>query len=212
MGTMTGDANGGSGGNGLAISRLKLLLVFALFAAPLAVAWIFHANPQWVPKAVTNHGTLVRPARPLKTSGLRKPDGKPLQASYLQGKWTLLYIGGARCRKICRHKLYDTRQIRTATGNNRQRVQRLYVRTGRPDPGALRRLARAHPDLTVAVTRPGSPFLAQFRFGADDDPVSAHRLYIVDPHGNLMMRYPDDFKPQGMLKDLTHLLRVSQIG
>ncbi|HYW04225.1 MAG TPA: SCO family protein [Gammaproteobacteria bacterium] len=209
---MASDVNGGPGGNSLAVSRAKLLLVFALFAAPLVVAWIFHANPQWVPKAVTNHGVLVRPARPLDTSGLLRPGGTSLPASYLRGKWTLLYIGGAHCRQVCRRKLYDTRQIRTATGNNRQRVQRLYVRTGRPGPDALRRLARDHPDLTVAVTRHGSPFLAQFRFGRDDDPSSAHRLYIVDPHGNLMMRYPKAAGPGGMLKDLQHLLRVSQIG
>lgn len=194
------------------ISRFKLVLLFALFALPLLAAWIFHLHPGWVPKGTTNHGTLVQPARPLSLNGLVGLHGKPLPGKYLQGRWTLLYIGGDTCGRVCRTKLYDLHQILIATGNNAHRVQRLYVRTSALDPRHVQDLEQAHPRLRVAIARPGGAFLRQFHFGEGKSPASAQRLYIVDPHGNLMMRYAPGASPHGMLKDLQHLLRVSQIG
>jgi hypothetical protein len=35
-------------------------------------------------------------------------------------------------------------------------------------------------------------------------------IYLVDPFGNLMMRYPRDADPSRMLKDLQRLLRVAK--
>jgi len=43
-------------------------------------------------------------------------------------------------------------------------------------------------------------------------PDAAGRSYLVDPLGNLMMSYPADAAPKGMLKDLKRLLRLSHIG
>jgi len=37
-------------------------------------------------------------------------------------------------------------------------------------------------------------------------------IYLVDPLGNLMMRFPPDLEPKSLLKDLKHLLKVSRIG
>ena len=37
-------------------------------------------------------------------------------------------------------------------------------------------------------------------------------FYISDPLGNLMMSYPADINPKGILKDLKKLLRASRIG
>ncbi len=209
---MPADRFGGMPRGGRIVSRFKLLLLVILFAAPVLVAWLFHLNPGWVPKGTTNHGQLVQPARPLSLKGLVDLHGKPLPARFLHGRWTLLYIGGERCGTVCRTKLYDLSQIRTATGSNARRVQRLYVRTSPLDARHVSQLEHAHPNLTVAVARPGGAFLAQFHFGKDRDPASAQRLYIIDPHGNLMMRYAADASPHGMLVDLQHLLRVSQIG
>ena len=37
-------------------------------------------------------------------------------------------------------------------------------------------------------------------------------IYLVDPLGNLMMRYPRDPDPAKLVKDLQRLLRYSRIG
>ena len=37
-------------------------------------------------------------------------------------------------------------------------------------------------------------------------------IYLVDPLGNLMLRFPRDPDPSRMIKDLQRLLRYSRIG
>ncbi len=36
--------------------------------------------------------------------------------------------------------------------------------------------------------------------------------YLVDPLGNVMMRFPAEADPRRMLRDLERLLRASQVG
>ncbi len=37
-------------------------------------------------------------------------------------------------------------------------------------------------------------------------------VYVADPLGNVMMRFPANAEPRRMLKDLERLLKASQIG
>ncbi|MDH5712295.1 MAG: hypothetical protein OEZ15_11640, partial [Gammaproteobacteria bacterium] len=37
-------------------------------------------------------------------------------------------------------------------------------------------------------------------------------IFMLDPLGNLMMRYKKDVRLIGIIKDMEHLLKVSQIG
>ena len=41
---------------------------------------------------------------------------------------------------------------------------------------------------------------------------SGYRFYIIDPLGNVMMRYPQEPEMQGMLRDLERLLKYSWVG
>ncbi len=64
----------------------------------------------------------------------------------------------------------------------------------RADPAELRALARR---------RGRQP-------GGDDD--YARHLYVVDPLGNLMMRFPEHADPNRTKRDLAKLLAASRIG
>ncbi|HEV2700541.1 MAG TPA: hypothetical protein VGV09_02840, partial [Steroidobacteraceae bacterium] len=70
-------------------------------------------------------------------------------------------------------------------------------------------LATEHPGLRVldASAPAAQPLLALFAPQG-----RALGLYIVDPLGNLMMRYDVRLPPEGLLEDLKRLLRLSQIG
>ena len=43
-------------------------------------------------------------------------------------------------------------------------------------------------------------------------PVMNDAIYLIDPFGNLMMRFSPELSPKSMLKDVKHLLKVSRIG
>ena len=42
--------------------------------------------------------------------------------------------------------------------------------------------------------------------------IDSTHIYLADPHGNMMMRWPANPDPKRMLEDLKRLLKASQIG
>jgi cytochrome oxidase Cu insertion factor (SCO1/SenC/PrrC family) len=191
-----------------------LLLLASLFFGPLLLAsiWYGHADRWPLPEQRANHGQLITPPHPLAGLQLQDLKGHPLAEDSLQGRWTLVYPGLPTCDAECENLLYQTRQVRTALGKDTERVQRIYLLAEIPqDPARLEALRGLHPDLLLAVLASPSTMT---RF-PDADPAqwwSGKQLYVVDPLGNLMMRYDADQDPKGLLADLKRLLRISQIG
>jgi alkyl hydroperoxide reductase subunit AhpC len=201
---------------GFLSSRQALVLLGLIFMAPVFVAWVMHHSSEegWKPQGTTNHGNLVHPARPLEMPADMVSDGMALQ-EYLQGKWTLLYIGDANCGEICRSNLYKMRQVRVAQNENMNRVQTLYLLQADSLPDELAGfLTREHKDMSVALLSDANAAAIATQFQMDDDSrvTAAQRVYIVDPLGNLMMYYLPDADARGMLKDLQKLLKYSNIG
>jgi hypothetical protein len=172
--------------------RLKLLLLGALFALPVAAGWV----AWWLdlaPGATGNYGTLL-PPRPLGFA--------PLAA--LRGKWVLVHLDGGACDAYCERKLYFMRQVRRAQGREATRVERLWLLTDDAAPGA------ALLGAIEGTVRARAPRAAEAAFPAEH--LARDHVYLVDPLGNLMLRFPRDPDPSRMVKDLRHLLRYSGFG
>ena len=200
---------------GFLSSRQALVVLGLIFMAPAFVAWVMHNSSEqgWRPEGMTNQGSLVHPARPLTMPADMRQGDVPLN-DFLQGKWTLLYIGDADCDAVCQENLYKLRQIRIAQNENMNRVQVLYLVGGDSIPAELKAfLEQEHPKM-AAVTLSAAQaeqIAADFRINAV--PMQgAERTYIIDPLGNLMMYYPPDADARGMLLDLKKLLKFSKIG
>ena len=180
--------------------RAKLGLLALLFAAPIAasfIAWRFMpARP------TANYGELVAPV-PVTTQPLESPAGVRFEVASLRGRWVLVASDSGACPDACRDKLAMLRQVRLALGRNASRVERLFVVDDLrvPDAGLLAQ----HAGLRVALTPRGLALPP----GAGND--RAH-VYLVDPHGNVMMRWPAAADARRMMKDLERLLKASQIG
>ena len=196
-------------------SRQALVLLGLLFMTPAFVAWVMHHSSEegWRPEGTTNRGMLVHPARPLKLPADLQVAGVSVN-DYLQGKWTLLYIGDNDCDDVCNNNLYKMRQINIAQNENMKRVQRLYLASGEDLSGALGELLqKEYPQMAVALLSATQAGQIAPDFLIDDVSMEgAERVYIVDPLGNLMMYYAADADPGGMLKDLKKLLKFSKIG
>ena len=136
-----------------------------------------------------------------------------MPADYLRGKWTLVYIGDADCNDICLQDLYKMRQVRLAQNEDIKRVQRLFLLTDTGIPEALANTLKNYPGMDVALLLPEQADAIASLFAVDEVAVQgAGRVYLVDPLGYLMMYYPPDAEPGGILKDLKKLLKYSRIG
>ncbi len=184
-------------------ARLKLAAILAVCAAPVIASYLTYYVIR--PEGRTNYGTLIEPQRPVGAVAGVTPDGRPFALSSLAGKWMLVVVAGAECDSACAQRLFLIRQVRLTTGRDRDRIERVVLTTG----GALApALAAEHEGLhQVRIAAAAAEVLP-----ATETTTPASHIYIVDPLGNLMMRFPADPDPNRMKKDLAKLLRASRIG
>ena len=179
-----------------------MLAIAALCLAPFIAALI--AFYWWQPQGAMNYGELI-PVRPLIDSPLRHLDQRAFKLSELKGKWILLQLDQADCAEACRAKLYSMRQVRLAQGREMERVERVWLILDEPP---LQTLPMHEYEGTRMLRAAGSPLLAQFAASGS----ARDHIYLIDPLGNLMLRFPRDADPRRMHKDLARLLKVSRIG
>ena len=190
-------------------NRLYLLFIIALFTLPLAVAWLL--VEQWRPAGTTHHGELLNPAQPLLDFVLHRLDGETVGDRYLQGHWTLAVLGESpSCEQTCETSLYNVRQVQLALGKNMDRTQTLLMLTQAPDTQMQQWLHQEHKAMTVGVV--DNTTTALFRRVFDDGLKLGYAIYLIDPLGNLFMRYDPDSNPKGILQDLKRVLKFSKIG
>ncbi len=185
--------------------RLKMLAILAVCAAPVIASYLTYYVIK--PEGRTNYGFLIEPQRDLTALPLASPDGKLASMADLRGKWLLLAIEPGACEKACTDRLYALRQIRLTTGKDRDRVERVLLVTGDAVPSAQ---VLAEYEGTVVGRLPAD--IVARSFPADAGARADEHLYVIDPLGNLMMRFPRDVDLTRMKKDVAKLLRASRIG
>lgn len=187
--------------------RWVLLLLALICAAPIAVSYFTY----YVIKPTggsTNYGTLVEPQRPIPESlVVTGEDGKPLKLASLRGKWLMISVDNSACDKACVTKLFFMRQIRTAQGPERERVVQVWLRTDADKVADV--IQTAYPDTDMLIADPAQVFAW---LPVDTGTKVTDHIYLVDPNGNLMMRFPKDPNPSKIKGDVTKLLKWSTIG
>lgn len=171
--------------------RIKLALLAAFFLLPVAASWLAWRF-ELVPGVAGNYGTLLPP----------QPAALPPLAA-LKGKWVLVQFDGGACAAACERKHYFMRQVRRAQGKEMERIGRLWLVTDAVPPSVA--LLAALEGVAIAPAGAAASGFPAERSVAD-------HIYLVDPLGNLMMRFPPDPDPARVIKDLQRLLRASSFG
>ena len=188
------------------IGRLKMLLIWAVCAAPVVASYLSYYVIK--PQGRTNHGTLITPPRPMAaTAGLTFTDlqGQVVTPRALQGQWLLVSVAGGACDAMCERQLYLQRQLREALGRDKDRVDRVWLI---PDQAKVR--TALLPALAQAWTlRVEASRLSQWLQPDVGQTLGSH-LYLVDPKGDWMMRFPADADPARVKKDLMRLLKANE--
>lgn len=184
--------------------RAKLILVMGIFALPVLASYL--AYFVWQPQGgARNYGALIQPVTLPETLSLGTPEGAQVDLKSLRGKWLLLQVDSAACMQACEHKLYTMRQVRLMQGREQERVQRLWlIEDGQAPRAALKK----EYDGTQWLTDPQRALIG--KLAAEGD--VKQYIYMIDPLGNVMMRWPANPDIKRMFKDIERLLKASQIG
>lgn len=195
------------------MNRLTIALIALLFVLPVALSYVLYSIG-WRPAGTVNHGELIEPPRDIRDVSLQTLGGKTIRFTDLNGKWTLIYFGSAKCLAPCERNLYKMRQVRLAQGDDAERVQRVFVVTDTRALDWLRYTLKEYPGMRVLIgpTDNVKALARQFALPVGTPLEGLDRIYVIDPLGKLMMSYPVDADPGGIRKDLARLLKVSRIG
>lgn len=187
--------------------RIKLVLLFVLFSLPVVASYTaYYLVP---PAGKTNYGTLIDPQRDLPAVEAQGLDGRAIPLQGLRGKWLMLTVDDAACARACEDKLWMMRQVRLTTGKDRDRVERVWLVA---DSGSVRPDLLAEYDGTVVARI--DPARLRDALPLDDAAGTAlsDHVFVVDPLGHVMMRFPRQADPQKVKKDIAKLLKASRIG
>ncbi len=182
--------------------RRQLLMIASLFIVPVVTAIVLYRSVDWRP-VVNSQGTLIDPPRKLAIAGLALAHGESAPVDALEGRWSVIRPLTGGCGERERALVEELGRVRLALDKDADRVRRIFVHDG---GCAAANLGAGESDLRVYAAT--GDFLAQFPLSVD----GATGIYIADPHGNLMMSYPESGSARGLLKDLERLLRLSSIG
>jgi hypothetical protein len=188
-----------------AMGRLRMLLVMLICAAPVVASYFTLYVLR--PSSVRSFGELIQPVKHLPDVSAIDLQGKTVPMTSLQGQWLLVSVAPAVCNADLQQNLYLQRQIRAALGREKDRTDWLWlVSDDAPvDPQLVSGLTEA------LVLRLPQPQIHAWLSPADGQAVSDH-LYLVDPHGDWMMRFPAKLTPEQapqLRRDWERLLRAS---
>lgn len=185
--------------------RWKLLLLMLVCAAPVIASYFTYYVIR--PDARRNFGELIQPQRPLPELNAVGLAGQAVPLNTLKGQWLIVSVGGGACDATCEQQLYLQRQMRESLGKEKDRLDRVWLVTDEQPLAAV--LQTSLKDATVL--RLPAAQLARWLEPAAGHELSEH-LYVVDPMGNWMMRFPaqlDMAAAARAKRDLDRLLRAS---
>ena len=187
------------------LGRWKMIIVLLCCAAPVIASYFTYYVIR--PEGRSVYGELVDPQRPVPNITGTSPDGARVSLTALKGQWLLVAVADAACDARCEQQLYLQRQLRESLGREKERVDRVwFVSDAAPIPARLEAGLRG-----ATVVRVPADQIAQWLAPSAGRALADH-LYVVDPMGNWMMRFPARMDAAGASRakrDLERLLRAS---
>ncbi len=187
------------------MGRWKMLAVMLVCAAPVVASYVTYYFIR--PEGRTAFGQLIDPQRPLPDLQVQGLDGTSSNLRALKGQWLLVTVSGGACDETCQRYLYLQRQLRESLGREKDRLDRVWlINDDAPVASTLLPALKG-----AEVLRVDSKALSQWLAPSDGHALSEH-LYLVDPLGNWMLRFParmDMASAAKAKRDVDRVLRAS---
>ena len=179
-----------------------LLALFALFFGGMLVAGLLRLSG-WRPEGNKSNGELLHPYPDLRGHSPTLADGSRYGWKDSPRTWRIVAMprdcDGARA-EACARLLADLDKVWRLMGRNADRVHVLWA--GAPPAGmatdGLRELRLVRVDDALRAAMPQAA-----------DATAGDTVWLVDPNGFVVLRYPPGFELGGLRTDLSRLLRIN---
>lgn len=186
-------------------NRLLLITIFAMFFGSMLVAGMLRFSG-WRPAGAKNHGEMLDPPGDLRSVVPRRVEGGHYAWTPAARTWRIALAPPATCGRECVELARSLDTVWQLTGREADRVDVLWIcpsttcalPADAPRPATLQ-LLQGNVQLRAALPR------------VDDmTGPGGHRVpvYVVDPNGFVILRYPPGFDPAGLRADLAKLLKL----
>ena len=186
--------------------RWQMLALLLVCAAPVVASYFTYYVIR--PDGKRSFGELIDPQRAMPAQArVYTLDGRALRLDELRGQWLLVSVAPGACDVDCRNNLYLQRQLRETMGREKERLDWVWLVSDDAEPPADIAPALAQ----ATVLRTDAATLDAWLAPAPGHALPEH-LYVVDPMGHWMMRFPahmDRSGAAGAKRDLERLLRAS---
>jgi len=186
-------------------NQIKLVLIISIFIIPFFISFMllddYTEDKEWV---TTNYGKLIKPVLPINNM-IVKTRSNISNTTEFNGKWSLMYYLKNDCLSSCEESIYMLRQINTALGKDMNRLQRILIHDQNVKyPSNLKEL---YPGMIYVYDKPNN-------LHGIIDTISENQssIFLIDPLGNVILKYNEEFQGKKLLKDIKKLLKLSRIG
>lgn len=185
--------------------RWKMIALMLICASPVIASYFTYYVIR--PEGRRVYGELIQPQKDVPPISARDLQGQEVTLASLKGQWLLVNAGPASCTERCQENLYFQRQLREILGREKTRLDRVWLITDDAPvtPSFLPSLESVH------VLRLSETQVKSWIAAASGQQLTDH-LYVIDPMGNFMMRFPANMDVPGASKakrDLERLLKAS---
>ena len=192
-------------GNRSWAGRWRMLALLLVCASPVIASYVTYYLIR--PEARRSYGELIDPQRDLPPLMATDLDGRPSSLPELKGQWLLISVSSGACAADCEKNLYFQRQIHAGLGKERDKLDRVWLITDALEVSPALR-ASIPGSVNLRVDPQG---LSQWLQPQAGHAVSDH-LYLVDPMGRWMMRFPPQLQAENapkLKRDLDRLIRAA---
>jgi len=187
------------------MGRWKMIAMLLVCASPVIASYFTYYVIR--PEGRRVYGELIQPQKDMPQVTAKNLQGDPITLTSLKGQWLLVNVSSGNCDERCQQNLYFQRQLREILGREKDRLDRVWLVTD-DAPVASNLL----PALNMAhVLRMDLTAVNSWISPAQGQQFQDH-LYVIDPMGNFMMRFPANMDVPGASKakrDLDRLLKAS---
>ncbi|OEC71941.1 hypothetical protein A7D21_00685 [Pseudomonas sp. AP19] len=175
--------------------RWQLILILMMVIGPMALATFMYKLQFWVPDSRSYHGEMIGNGQTRADIGVQADEDR----------WQLLVTAPTACAAECQQLVYLARQLQISLGRDASRASHALASAQSVSTEYDAKLNAEYPQLQRYP-------LDLSTFTKDAAVPGDAQLWIVDPHGNLVLRYDAKVKGKDLLNDLRLLLKLSNIG